>query len=497
MLQYPHTLIHKHTMQLIKIYDTKTKKIRAITPLTARRMLIYTCGPTLYQQAHIGNMRAYVFADTLNRSMRHLGMKPKHVINFTDVGHLTDDADAGEDKVEKQAAKECETAKTITTRLGKLFIQDLKKLNIRTGRYKFPRATQHIREQIQLIQQLEKKGYAYSIKDGVYFNTQAYKGYGALGLPAEEEGNTHARIEQIAEKKHPHDFALWKRTPEGVTRQQEWDSPWGRGFPGWHIECSAMAIKLLGKTIDIHTGGADHIAVHHNNEIAQSEGATGEIFANVWMHVAFLTIKGEKISKSLNNVYTIDDLEQRGYDPVALRYLFLQASYRTPLSFSFAALDSAQTALNRLRKEYATLPFSPFSYISKQHNQEYRRKINISIANDLNTAKVLATVWDIANNSTLKPAEKRDLLYYADRTLGILPKKNKKISNESETTVPEEVQKLLNERNVARKDKNYKIADTLRKEIYNLGYDTVDTGDTSTVIKHPVKKTTNKQKQKS
>jgi len=304
-------------MRLIELYDTQTKTLRPLTPLVGRQVCIYSCGPTLYQAAHIGNMRAYVFADTLHRALRHFGYSPNHVINFTDVGHLTDDADAGEDKVEKQAAQENQAAEAITARFGDLFLADLKKLNIKTNRYRFPRATHYIQEQIALTQQLEQKGYTYDIADGIYFDTQAYKPYGALGLPNTEESDEHARIQRVAGKKHPHDFALWKRTPDGVTRQQEWDSPWGRGFPGWHIECSAMAMKLLGTTIDIHTGGMDHIAVHHNNEIAQSEGASDTVFANLWMHVAFLTMGSEKLSKSLGNTYTIDDLEQREYHPLA------------------------------------------------------------------------------------------------------------------------------------------------------------------------------------
>ena len=466
-------------MQLIELYDTKTKTVRGLTPLQTKQVLVYSCGPTLYQQAHIGNMRAYVFADTLNRTLRHFGYRPKHVINFTDVGHLTDDADAGEDKVEKQAAQEKQSAEAITERFGDLFLADLKKLNINTRRYIFPRATRYIAEQISLTQKLEEKGYTYDIADGIYFNTQAYNNYGILGLSNTEEANTHARIQQVPGKKHPQDFALWKRTPQGVTRQQEWSSPWGRGFPGWHIECSAMAMKLLGESIDIHTGGIDHITVHHNNEIAQSEGATGAVFANLWMHVAFLTMRNEKLSKSLGNTYTIDDLEQRAYSPLALRYLFLQTTYRTPLSFSFDALTASQTALQRLQKEYDALPHSPLIHITKKYDQQYSAEIDAAIADDLNTAKVLAIAWAVTRDNTLTPIVKRGTLRYADMVLGILSSR-KTISDDP---VPKEVQELLIRRNTARMNKDYATADTLRKKIHGLGYVVRDTDQTSTVTR--------------
>ena len=467
-------------MRLIELHDTRTKRLRPLTPLNSQEVRIYSCGPTLYQPAHIGNMRAYVFADTLNRTLRHLGYTPRHIINFTDVGHLTDDADAGEDKVEKQAKKENRSAETITKKFGDLFLADLQKLNIDTERYRFPRATEYIDEQIALVKILEQKGYTYTIDDGVYFNTRAYAEYGALGLPETTQTNEHARIQEVAGKKHPQDFALWKRTPKNTSRQQEWDSPWGRGFPGWHIECSAMAMKLLGRTIDVHTGGMDHISVHHNNEIAQSEGATDEVFANIWMHVAFLTMRGEKLSKSLNNTYTIDDLEEKGYDPLALRYLFLQASYRTPASFSFEALKSTQTALHRLHKEYETLHSSPFSWLTTKRNDTYCAKIDAAISDDLNTAKVIATAWDILHDSTLNPTEKRKTLRYANRVLGILPKRK---TTKKQKSIPGEVEELLHERNIARKNKEYTKADSLRKKIHGLGYNITDSEETSTVKK--------------
>ena len=457
------------------LYDTRTKKPQELKP-KRKEVLIYSCGPTLYKPAHIGNMRSYVFADILNRALRRFGYRPRHVINLTDVGHLTDDADAGEDKVEQQAEKENMTAKEVTERMERYFFRDLKRLGIQKNRYRFPRATAYIREQIALIRKIEKRNLAYSVPDGLYFDTGAYAPYGALTAATD---TAQSRIRNTEGKKRPEDFALWKRTPEGVKRQQEWDSPWGRGFPGWHIECSAMAMKLLGETIDIHTGGADHIPVHHTNEIAQSESVTGKPFARIWMHNAFMTIEGEKLSKSLNNSYTIDDLEKRGYDPAALRYLFLQTAYRTPLSFSFRALDAAQTALNRLREEYASLRPGFLSLFNRSVPDEYRSRIDAAVADDLNTAKVLAAAWDSLRDGNLSPAQKRNTLRSADNILGILPGA-KRMKKEK---IPETVTQLLKKRDAARAEKDYHTADTIRDEIHALGYGIVDTEQGSEAVK--------------
>ncbi|MDE0243383.1 MAG: cysteine--tRNA ligase [Candidatus Kaiserbacteria bacterium] len=466
-------------MRKLRLYNTETRKKETLQPHDGTRTVrIYSCGPTLYQQAHIGNMRAYVFADTLNRTLRLFDYRPKHVINFTDVGHLTDDADAGEDKVEKQAKQENMDAKTITKKNGKIFLADLKKLHIATKRYRFPWATQHIQEQIAIVRELEKKGYTYEIDDGVYFDTQAYRSYGKLGLSAVDEKTSQARVQEVAGKKHFCDFALWKKTPAGVSRQQEWDSPWGRGFPGWHIECSAMAMKILGETIDIHTGGVDHITVHHNNEIAQSEAMTEKPFAKIWMHTAFLTVQNEKLSKSLGNTYTIADLEDRGFDPVALRLLFLQSSYRTPASFSFESLGAAQTALDRLRRDYERIPRPVTSLLQRSRDRRYTDAIDKAIANDLNTPQVLAVMHDIIKDTTLAPAVKRNTVRYADQVLGILGSKKKKRQN-----VPAAVLQLAKERDVARSQKAYDKADAIRKEIDDLGYDVADTETGTSVTK--------------
>lgn len=474
---------------MLEVYNTKSRKQEVFKPLKTKKIKVYTCGPTLYQTAHIGNMRAYVFADTLNRTLRVFGYIPKHVINFTDVGHLTDDADSGEDKIEKEAREKKENADIIIKRLAQQFKKDLKRLNIVENKYVFPFATKHINEQIELIKQIEKLGYTYKISDGIYFDTGKYTKYGVLGKTSSAE---FARIDGKTEKRNNEDFALWKFTPEGVKRQQEWNSPWGKGFPGWHIECSAMAMKILGEQIDIHTGGMDHITIHHNNEIAQTECVTNKSFSKYWMHVAFLTNNKEKFSKSLQNTYTVDDIIEKGYKPGALRYLFLQANYRTPLSFSFEALQGAQTALENINKTYqkniAELNFIEKTLMATSHildklgienkmlQKEYKEEILESIADDLNTPKVLSVVQKIIKDSEITNMEKIATMKYADKILGILEEKpvEKKISKE--------VLELKLLRDKAKLEKRYDEADKLRGQIEKLGYSVNDTKDGTEIV---------------
>ena len=456
------------------VYDTAQRKLVALQPRQTPSVRIYTCGPTLYKPPHIGNLRAYVFADTLNRALRLFGYRPNHVINLTDVGHLTDDADGGEDKVEKQAKKENRKVSNIITVLQNHFFQDLKHLNIPLRAYTFPKATEYIREQIALAKRLEEKGYAYTIADGLYFDTTKFPTYGRLGRFHEADKQAGARVAVVAGKRNPNDFALWKKTLEGVKRQQEWDSPWGRGFPGWHLECSTMAMQVLGETLDIHTGGIDHIAIHHNNEIAQSEAVTGKPFATTWMHCAFLKHNNEKFSKSLNNTYTIQDLIDRGFHPLALRYFFLTASYRSPLSFSFETLSGMQTAVTRLNYEYAQLPRSLFAKVDPRTKKWFDE----AFSTDINTPTAIALLWGLLKEKHISPAVKRKTVQYADRVLGILsPELQKKI------TVPKELQTLLKKRNEARKIKNYDEADTIRRQIEHAGYVIEDTSEGSRLIK--------------
>ncbi len=366
---------------------------------------MYSCGFTVYSQAHIGNIRPYIFSDTIARVLKSSGYHVRRVINITDVGHLVSDGDEGEDKMEVMevgAKREGTTADEIAVRYTNLFLQDLRAVNLDTNDILFPRATQYIPEQISMVKTLEQKGYTYKTSDGIYFDTSKFPEYGKLGGISEEaikEGSSDSIEERVqlagrtrlkeftSEKRNPADFALWKFSPVSAKRQQEWSSPWGLGFPGWHLECSAMVRALLGDTIDIHTGGIDHIPVHHNNEIAQSECTLGHSFVHYWMHEAFMTINGEKISKSIGNTVYLSDIIERGFHPFALRYFFLQAHYKSTISFSWEALQAAQEALNRLWRMSATiLVESKGQAVSTDAQKTFIRLVN----DDLGTPQALA-----------------------------------------------------------------------------------------------------------
>jgi cysteinyl-tRNA synthetase len=341
---------------MIKLYNTLTRKKEVFRPLKNRQVGIYTCGPTVYLYQHIGNLRSYVFPDILKRALEIEGYKVKQVINVTDVGHLTSDADEGEDKIEMAARREKKSAKQIAEYYFKIFRSDLRKLNISEPNI-WSKATEHIKEQIELIKKLEKKGYTYKTSDGIYFDTSKLKDYGKLAR-LDIKGLKAGKRISVREKRNKTDFALWKFSEKPGTRQQEWKSPWGIGFPGWHIECSAMSMKYLGTLFDIHTGGEDHISIHHPNEIAQSEAATGKPFVKYWLHGAFLIFRGEKVSKSTGGLYTLSELEEKGYSPLDLRYFFLSAHYRKPLNFTFKNLDYAKNSLQRLREIISKLKSS-------------------------------------------------------------------------------------------------------------------------------------------
>jgi len=343
---------------MIKLYNTLTRKKEAFKPIKKDQVGIYTCGPTVYSYQHIGNLRSYIYPDILKRALLYNNYKVKHIINITDVGHLTSDSDTGEDKMEKAAKKEGKTAEQIAEFYFKAFESDLNKLNVLPPT-KWTKATAHIKEQIALIKKLESKGYTYKTSDGVYFNSSKFKTYGELINTGLKKGLVRGLKKGLkagfrvpmGEKKNPTDFALWKFSPQNEKRQQEWESPWGIGFPGWHIECSAMSMKYLGEHFDIHTGGEDHVPIHHTNEIAQSEAATGKKFVNYWLHNAFIKSQGEKISKSTGGLYTLSELQDLGYSPMHFRYLTLLTHYRKPLNFSLENLDSAKNAYERLKRK--------------------------------------------------------------------------------------------------------------------------------------------------
>jgi len=443
----------------VTLYNTKSKKKEVLKPLSVPSVSIYTCGPTVYGPVHIGNLRAYTFADTLHRTLTAAGYKPKHVINITDVGHLTDDADQGEDKVEKAATKENRSVESITHEYTEAFMRDIDALNIVLGRYHFPKASDHIPEQIEIIEALEEKGHTYKTKDGVYFDTSTFPTYGELGGVNLADLKAGARVD-MGEKKNAQDFALWKFSKENK-RLQEWDSPWGVGFPGWHLECSAMAIRHLGEQIDIHTGGEDHIFVHHNNEIAQSEAATGKQFASIWMHNAFLNLGGDKISKSDGNTIYLQDLIKEGFSPLSVRYLFLEANYRTPQSFTIESLQAAERALSRLHLFTDSLKKEKETFI----NSFYLNRFKEALYDDLNTPKALALLWELVRDEDVAKGVKKKTLNRMDRMLGL-----ELFGERLKKNIPKEIEILAEKREEYRKNKDFKKADELRDQIKAKGY---------------------------
>lgn len=447
------------------LYNTLSRTKEVFTPLK-KPVTMYSCGPTVYAAPHIGNMRAYVFSDLVKRTLLYNGFTVKQVMNVTDVGHLVGDADSAQDKMELAVLKEHTSAQAIANRYLAMFKEDMQKLHILAPSV-MPKATEYIKEQIALITLLEKKGYAYRTSDGIYFDSTRFKSYGNLAR-LNLEGIKAGKRVRLGEKRHPTDFALWKFSERPGERQQEWKSPWGVGYPGWHIECSAMSMKLLGKTIDIHTGGEDHIPVHHTNEIAQSEASTGKLFVRYWLHGAFLTFGGEKVSKSKGGLYTISELESLGYKPEHYRYLLLMTHYRKPLEFSLEALDAARNAYEKLVARYLQFREAPKMVVSKEA-ATYMRRFVEAINDDLTMPVALSVVWGMLDDQGLSAYQKKQLLERFDRVLGFDLKKLK------EERIPRGVQKLMKEREEARKVKNWKLADELRATSRALLYEIEDT----------------------
>ncbi len=460
----------------IFITNTLSGEKELFIPVRPNIVSMYTCGPTVYSQQHIGNLRPGLLSDTISRTLTHAGYRVRRVINITDVGHMVGDGDIGEDKVGATAVREKTTPGAVAERYTKLFIEDLADLNIDTDDILFPRATEYIKEQIALAKTLEEKEFAYRLQDGLYFDTQKFQNYGRLGGLTKAKLEAGARVETVLGKRSPADFVLWRRAKPNDL--QQWDSPWGRGNPGWHIECSAMVRSLLGQEIDIHTGGEDLASIHHNNEIAQSEVANGRTFVHYWMHNAFLTIVGEKISKSLGNAVYLSDIIKKGLHPLALRYFFLQAHYRTPISFSWDALAGAGGALNRLWK------------LSRDIADESGRKSAPSLSrdqflamlrDDLATPQALGILWDSLKSEDCTPEEKWGLIEDADAHLGLSLINPPTFGPVKEADIPEEIREMLASREVARTSKDFKKADRIRSEIESCGYH-VDDGPAGTVL---------------
>lgn len=452
--------------KIMKLYNTFTKQKEEFKPLSGNQVRMYSCGPTVYLFAHIGNLRAFIFADILRRVLKYNGYDIKHVMNITDVGHLRSDADEGEDKMLKSAREQKKTPWEIAEYYTEAFLGDTKKLNIERPEV-VCKATEHIPEMIEFVEGLVKKGYGYEINDGIYYDISKFKEYGKLSGASLEDQLAGARVEVNDEKRNPADFALWKKAEKEHIMQ--WASPWGQGFPGWHIECSAMSRKYLGEQFDIHTGGVDHIPIHHENEIAQSQGLTGKNPANFWAHNEFLLVDGGKMSKSLGNTYTISELEEKGFDPLAFRMLNFNAHYRNKLNFTWESLKSAQNSLEKIR-EGIIAHQNGTEKINEKEIEELRQEFINEINDDLNIPNAMAVVWKIIKDSR-KSKQFRELLVDFDKVLGL--KLDEVKAKEEE--VPLEVSKLVEERQQARSQKNWKLSDELRDKIKDLGYVVEDT----------------------
>lgn len=463
----------KENIAPIYFTNTLTGKKDSFSPIKDGVVSMYSCGPTVYGPQHIGNLRAILFSDVIARVLMQAGYRVKRVNNITDVGHLVDDADVGEDKMAIGAKKEHLSPEQIAKKYTDLYLSDIAKLNVDTDDISFPRATAYIEQQIALIHTLEEKGFTYRTPEGVYFNTAQYPEYGKLGGVAEVKLMGGARIKIEEGKRNLHDFVLWRTAKPADL--QKWSSPWGLGNPGWHIECSAMIRAILGSEIDIHTGGMDHIPVHHNNEIAQSECANGRPLARYWLHEAMISIEGEKIAKSLGNVVLLDDIIERGFHPLSLRYFYLQASFRTPVSFSWEALKASNTALVNLWTLSSEI-LDEAEGARKVSSTE--REFIAFVRDDLSTAPALALLWGALKNDDLSPAEKHSLLVAADSVLG-LSLIHPPLTPAQD--VPEDIQALMKERDQARIDKDYARSDEIRIHIENRGY-AVDDTLTGTVV---------------
>jgi cysteinyl-tRNA synthetase len=448
----------------LKLYNTLTRKKEIFKPIKKGQVGMYVCGPTVYWYQHIGNMRAYLFSDVLRRVLEYNGLSVKEVMNVTDVGHLTSDADEGEDKLEKAAKKEKKTAREIADFYWEIFREDFKKLNIEEPSL-WTKATDYIPEQIKFIEALEKKGFTYNTKDGVYFDTSKIKDYGKLAKLNIEGLQAGKRI-NVRDKKNKTDFALWKFSEKKGVRQQEWDSPWGVGFPGWHLECSVMGTKEIGKAIDIHTGGIDHIPIHHTNERAQNIARFGKPVVKFWLHNNFLTFGGEKVSKSKGGLFTISELEKKGFSPLEYRYFTLSTHYRKPLNFSLEQLKSSQNSLQRLRNIISDIKDD------KKENKIYLKDFEKAINDDLNLPDALQVLWKLARDKKAKgklgTIKKMDEVF----GLGLLEEKVK---------VPKDILKLVKERETARANKDWAKSDLLRDEIGKKGFVVDDTGEGSKV----------------
>jgi cysteinyl-tRNA synthetase len=458
----------------LELYNSLGKSKQVFTPIQEGHVGLYTCGPTVYNFAHIGNLRTYVFEDILKRALLYSGYTVNHVMNITDVGHLTDDADAGEDKMEKGSKREGKSAWDIALFYQEKFEDDMRALNILTPTTTC-KATDHIAEQIALVETLTKKGFTYETEEGIYFDTTKLADYGKLVDLKNQKLEGGQRV-SLGEKKDIHDFALWKFTPAGEERQMEWEAFGRHGFPGWHIECSAMAMKYLGKELDIHCGGVDHMPVHHTNEIAQSEAATGKApWVKYWMHGEFLVIKSgdeesTKMAKSGENFITLSTLTARGIHPLAYRFWLLMGHYRTQMTFTWEALTAGQTAYERF-----VAGFRELGPVAGAVDETFSKSFREAVQNDLDMPKALSIAWEVLK-SDMVPADKRATLIDFDAVLGLRLAEIKKIS------IPDEDMALAKELDTARFEKNFVRSDEIRKELEAKGYEVKNTPNGTVLV---------------
>lgn len=456
-------------------YNTLTGKKEKFIPINKNEVKMYSCGPTVYSYAHIGNFRTYIFVDSLRRTLEYNGYKMKHVMNITDVGHLTSDADTGEDKMEKAAKKEGKDPYEIAKFYANAFMNDMGKLHIEKPEI-ITKATDNIPQMIEMVEEIIKNGYGYETSKGIYFDVSKLDKYPVLSNNSVEGQQAGARVEVDKEKRNPFDFALWIKAPENHI--MKWDSPWGKSYPGWHIECSAMGRRFLGENFDIHTGGVDHIPVHHENEIAQCKGAFGHNPANFWMHCEFLLVDGGKMSKSLGNIYTISELKEKGIEPLAYKLFCFSSHYRNKLNFTFDGVKASNIALNRIRKGYLA-HLNGNDSIEEKEIEEYENRFHNAINDDLNIPLAIGVLWDVIKNEK-KSKEFADLILRFDKVFGLdLANSEKYLQelNENEediSVIPEQVLQFANKRKIARENKDFQKADLLRKKIEESGYQIKD-----------------------
>lgn len=448
----------------LKLFNTLSRKKEVFKPIDQKEVKIYTCGPTVYYFAHIGNLRSYLFMDNLRRVLKYNGYNLLHAMNITDVGHLESDADEGEDKMAKAARRENKDPYEIAEFYMNRFLEDLGKLNVSMPEI-ICRATDHIKEMEEYVKKIIENGYAYETKDTIYFDTSKLDKYGVLSNIKIDEQKAGARVEFDNQKKNVTDFALWIKAPENHI--MKWDTFWGKCYPGWHIECSAMGRKYLGEHFDIHTGGVDHIPIHHENEIAQSKGYSGKIPANWWMHCEFLLVNGGKMSKSLNNIYTLEDLKNKGFSPLDYKMFTFTSHYRNKLNFTWDSLESAKIALSRLKEGY-NRHLEGKEDVSEEVIADYENKFHEAINDDLNMPLAMSVVWDVVKNP-IKSNKFAKLLDKFDEVLGL------NLSHKEELELPEEIKDILEERKIARENKDWAKSDELRDKLFDLGYAVKDT----------------------